>query len=76
MSESIINDETNYIIERILQRDGVGTLPGWPGIDFEFAVKHTDDEERKEMDLLKSEAALALLGMFSTCFCWLEVVLT
>ncbi|KAJ4993439.1 hypothetical protein SVAN01_00987 [Stagonosporopsis vannaccii] len=62
MSVSIVNPETNYIVDRIFEQQGVEEVPEWPGKDFEFAVKPSEDGERKELDLLKSEAAFALLG--------------
>jgi len=60
---SVINPETNYIMDRILQQQGVEEVPEWPGKDFEFATRPSADGERKELDLLKSEAAFALLGL-------------
>lgn len=69
MAVSIINQETNYIMDRILQQQGVEEVPDWPGKDFEFAAKPSAGGERKELDLLKSEAAFALLGTHNVCFC-------
>lgn len=64
MAVSIINERTNYVIDRILgENEDIGKLPKWPGKDFVFAVDSPTDSERKNLDLLKSEAALALLGM-------------
>ncbi|KAH6639023.1 hypothetical protein C7974DRAFT_410019 [Boeremia exigua] len=62
MAVSVVNEDSNYIIDRILEMDNTDKLPGWPGKDYEFAVKLSEDGTHKELDLLKSEAAFALLG--------------
>ncbi len=62
MSVSVVNRDTNYIMERALQLSNIEDLPAWPGRDVEFVIKDSEDGIGKELDLEKSEAAFALLG--------------
>ncbi|KAF3054125.1 hypothetical protein E8E11_011824 [Didymella keratinophila] len=59
MSVSVINTESEVIMERIMQHFNMAAVPPWPGRDFEFAVKGSNPSDD---DLAEMEAALALLG--------------
>lgn len=60
LSVSVINPETEAIMERAMQQFDMAAVPPWPGKDFEFAVKGNNPSDA---DLAEMEAALALLGM-------------
>ncbi|KAF1928402.1 uncharacterized protein M421DRAFT_160407 [Didymella exigua CBS 183.55] len=63
MAVQIVNTESQYIMSRAMQQFNTDEIPPWPGKDFEFAVKGKDqDGNMPESELLRMEAALALLG--------------
>lgn len=59
LSVSIVNPETDAIMERAMQQFNMAAVPPWPGKDFIFVPKGNDPNDA---DLEEMEAALALLG--------------
>lgn len=59
LSVTVINPESEAIMQRAMQHFNMAAVPPWPGKDFEFAVKGADPSGAQ---LAEMEAALALLG--------------